>query len=140
MCRCRCRRGAVSCTVHIVLLFAVECRVSIKCPAHLVSQRMDRAAGSSLPGHCSTVSLSLPDSHIWKCVGGGWLTGAQTFYSYPFSEVYATKSREWPEGTHLCWRSHPEFRIAVETGKGSTLCHKPFWESVCGDVSVLTIF
>lgn len=53
-------------TAHVALLFAVEWQVRRKRPVYLVNQAMGRDVFCSLPGHCSTASISLPISHVWK--------------------------------------------------------------------------
>lgn len=123
-------------TVHVALLFAVEWQVRRKHPAYLVNKGMGGDVFCSLPGHCSTASISLPSSRIWKCGGFG---RCLDFFSLPIQWGIYHQKLEMARRHTFGLVQPPKFRIAVMTGKSSTLCHKPSWESVCGDVSALAI-
>lgn len=102
-------------TVYVALLLAVEWKVRRKRPAYLVNQGTGKDVFCSLPGHCSTASISLPSSHIRKCGGFG---KRLDFFFLPIQQgIYHQKlgmARRHTSGLV----QPPKFRIAVMTGKG----------------------
>lgn len=83
-------------TVHVTFLFAMEWQVRRKHPAYLVTQGMDRDVfcwGTAVLPAFPYPAVTYGNVRV--------LAGVSTFFPCPFTEVYTTKSWEWPEGTHL---------------------------------------